>query len=105
MRNASFDSVTGGAAGWADPADIVLTAVDDSGIEVVSFFAVLGEVESVGFLLGRDAQADDLVDDEEQDQCADDGDAPGDGDAGELVEQLAPVAVDGAGGQRVPDAS
>ena len=60
-------------------------------------------------MLGRDAQADDLVHDKEQDQRADDGDAPGNADAGELVEHLAPVAVDGAGGHalavdRVDDA-
>ena len=61
---------------------------------------MLREVEAGGFLLRRDAQADDLVDDKEQHQRAHDGDAPGNAHAGELVEQLAPVAVDGAGGQR-----
>ena len=59
---------------------------------------MLGEVEAGGFLFGGDAESDDFVDDEEQDQGADDGDGPGNGDAGELVEQLAPVSVEGAGG-------
>src|ERR1017187_1165404 len=69
-----------------------------SGIEVVAFLAVLGEIEAGGFVFGRDAQADDPVNDEEQNQRAHDGDAPGNGDSAELVEELPPVAVDGAGG-------
>ena len=39
-----------------------------SGVEVVTFLTVLGKVESGGFLIGRDAETDDFVDDEEQDQ-------------------------------------
>ena len=35
-------------------------------VEIVSFFAVLREVEAGHFVVARDAQADDLVDDEQQ---------------------------------------
>src|SRR5208337_111546 len=66
--------------------------------QVVAFFSMLGEVEAGGFLLGGDAQSNGLIDDEEQDQRTHDGNSPGNGDAGRLVEQLGPVAVDGAGG-------
>jgi len=50
------------------------------------------------FVFSRDAESDDLVDDEEQDQCAEDGDTPGHGNACKLIEHLAPMAVDRAGG-------
>jgi len=62
---------------------------------------MLGKVEAGGFVLGRDAQTDDFVDDEEQNQGADYGDSPGNNDAGGLVEQLCPVAVNGAGGEGI----
>ena len=69
-----------------------------SGVEVVTLFVVLREVEPFRFLLGGDAEADDLIDKEEQDESSDDGDDPGDGNAGELIEQLTPVSVEYAGG-------
>ncbi len=62
---------------------------------------MLGDVESGGFLFGGDAQAHDLINDKKQRQRANDGDAPCYGDAGKLIDQLAPAAVDGAGGERV----
>src|SRR6202012_910846 len=72
-----------------------------SAVEVVAFLAVLREVEAGGFVFCRDAQTDRLVDEEEENQCADERDAPGNRNADELVEHLVPVAVEAAGGQQV----
>src|SRR5450631_598175 len=69
-----------------------------SRVEVVAFLTMLREIEASGFVFGGDAQPHNSVDNEEQNQRTNDGDAPGNGYAGELVEHLSPVAVDGAGG-------
>ena len=64
---------------------------------------MLREVEAGGFVLGGNAQADDLVHEEEQNQRTHDGDGPRNGDAGGLVEQLMPVAIHSAGGDSLTE--
>jgi len=50
-------------------------------------------------MFGRNAQPDGFVYEQEQEQRSHNGDAPGKADAGGLVEQLAPVPVNGSGGK------
>src|ERR1035438_2771735 len=70
-----------------------------SGVEVVAFLVVLGEVEALGFVGGGDAHAYGLVDQEEQHESADDGQRPTYPHADGLVDDLMPVTVDGASGK------
>jgi hypothetical protein len=67
-----------------------------SRVQVVAFFVVLGEVESFGFLFWRDAKTHHLVDQKEQDQCANDRNASGNRNACNLIDQLAPMSIDGS---------
>jgi hypothetical protein len=57
------------------------------GVEVVAFFAVLGDVETFVFVGGGDTQAQGLIDHEEQ-QGADDGEGPANARADGLVKEL-----------------
>src|SRR5579859_6178187 len=69
-----------------------------SGIQVVTFFAMLGEIKAGVFIFRRKPEPNDLVDNEEQEKRADAGKGPGDCNSSGLVQQLAPMSVDGAGG-------
>src|ERR1700758_286377 len=73
-----------------------------SGIQVVTFFTVLGKVEAGVLILSGNSKADGLVDKQQQDDRAGGGKNPGDRNAGCLVQHLSPVAVDCAGGRTGP---
>ena len=93
----------GGQVGRKEPKFFELSALDfQLAVEVVALFAVLGKVEPGGFLFGAESQAHHLVHEEEQNKSAGDGNAPGDANASQLVKDLAPVAIDGPGGDGVP---
>jgi hypothetical protein len=91
VQNASFDSVTGGAVvgllrrilSWlnSEPPPRLITS-REFGQRSRSLLRRAARGRGRRLRLGVDAQAHHLVDDEEQHQRADDGDAPGDGDAG-----------------------
>src|SRR5271155_37098 len=69
------------------------------GLPEITFFTVLREVEALSFLVFGNAEADELVNDHEDDERANDGEDPGDGDADGLIEQLMGVAFEEAGGE------
>ena len=99
-----YHSMTGGtlqmaqaaAAGAGSEAalQVSLLRAEDAGAA-----EVLG-VEAFGFVLWRNAQPDELIDDEQQYQRAHNRDAPGKANAGSLVEYLAPMSVERACGDR-----
>src|ERR1700721_1116103 len=104
-RESSFDSVTGEAACWPPkpqenrPPELTRAPIRNSlRVEVVPFFAVLRKIEPSLLVLGYQAQAHGFVHNKEQHQRAHDRNPPCDADAGELIQDLAPMAVDGAGG-------
>src|SRR6476660_9025110 len=72
-----------------------------SGRRVVSPFTMLREVEAFDFFSRGNAQADCLIDQEEQDQSSNDGDNPRKSYSAELVEKLVPVSFDEAGWQNI----
>ena len=58
---------------------------------------MLSDVQSFVFVIGCNAEAEGEIDNFEEDERAESGDAPGDGDSDGLVEYLMPVSVDGSG--------
>src|SRR5579862_3228275 len=69
-----------------------------SGLEVIGLFAVLRDVQTFDFLYFAHAHAGNHIRYFEKDNGADDGEAPGNQYADELVAELTPVAVKSADG-------
>ena len=61
---------------------------------VVAFLAMLRKVQSLDLVIFRYAQANCLIDDEQDKECAHDGNTPRDGDSDKLVSQLSRVALE-----------